>query len=150
MDPFQTPGAVSWHELTTPDPAAAQAFYGALFGWRFETMNMGPGPYHVVKVGADDAIGGIMATPPEAKGAPPMWGSYVTVSDCDAAAAVHRARRQGLPRPDGHPHRRPLCHASGSAGRDDQHHRRRAARGLKARPSGGRARAGAARIIRAP
>lgn len=87
MDPFQTPGAVSWHELMTPDPAAAQAFYGELFGWRFETMNMGQGPYHVVKVGADDAIGGIMAPPPEAKGAPPAWAAYVTVTDCDATAA---------------------------------------------------------------
>jgi predicted enzyme related to lactoylglutathione lyase len=87
MDPFQTPGAVSWTELTTPDPAAAQAFYGKLFGWSFDTMDMGSGPYHVIKVGKDDAIGGIMATPPEAKGMPPMWGSYVTVADCDATAA---------------------------------------------------------------
>jgi hypothetical protein len=87
MDPFQTAGAVSWTELTTPDPAAAQAFYGALFGWRFQTMDMGQGAYHVIKVGEDGAIGGIMATPPEAKGMPPMWGSYVTVADCDATAA---------------------------------------------------------------
>jgi len=87
MNPFQTVGAVSWTELSTPDPAAAQAFYGALFGWRFEPMAMPDGQYHVIKLGAEDAIGGIMATPPEAKGMPPMWGSYVTVADCDATAA---------------------------------------------------------------
>jgi len=87
MDPFQTVGAVSWTELSTPDPAAAQAFYAALFGWRFEAMAMPEGSYHVIKVGEDAAIGGIMATPAEAKGMPPMWGSYVTVADCDATAA---------------------------------------------------------------
>ncbi len=87
MDPFKTVGAVSWTELTTPDPAAAQAFYGALFGWRFEAMPMPEGSYHVIKVSDNDAIGGIMATPPQAKGMPPMWGSYVTVADCDATAA---------------------------------------------------------------
>jgi predicted enzyme related to lactoylglutathione lyase len=87
MDPFQTPGAVSWTELTTPDPAAAQAFYGALFGWRFDAMPMPDGTYHVIKVTDDAAIGGIMATPPQAQGTPPMWGSYVTVADCDATAA---------------------------------------------------------------
>jgi predicted enzyme related to lactoylglutathione lyase len=87
MNPFQTPGAVSWTELTTPDPAAAQAFYGALFGWRFDAMPMPDGTYHVIKVTDDAAIGGIMATPPQAQGTPPMWGSYVTVADCDATAA---------------------------------------------------------------
>lgn len=86
MNPFQTPGAISWAELTTPDPAAAQAFYGALFGWRFDAMAMPDGSYHVIKVG-EDAIGGITATPPQAEGMPPMWGSYVTVADCDATAA---------------------------------------------------------------
>lgn len=47
MDPFKTVGAVSWTELTTPDPAAAQAFYGALFGWRFEAMAMPEGGFSV-------------------------------------------------------------------------------------------------------
>jgi hypothetical protein len=87
MDPFQTVGAVSWTELTTPDPETAKAFYGELFGWRFETMDLGQGPYHVIKVGADGAIGGIMAPPPGAEGPPPTWGTYVTVADCDATAA---------------------------------------------------------------
>ena len=87
MNPFKTIGAVSWTELTPPDPAAAQAFYGPLFGWRFEPMPIGQGSYHVIKLGETDAIGGILATPPQAQGRPPMWGSYVTVADCDATAA---------------------------------------------------------------
>ena len=91
MDPFKTMGAVSWTELTTPDPAAAQAFYSALFGWRFEAMPMADGTYHVIKLSDAQAIGGIMATPAQAQGMPPMWGSYVTVADCDATAAQCQA-----------------------------------------------------------
>lgn len=85
-DVYQTPGAFSWNELMTPNPKAACEFYGSLFGWTVETMNMGQGPYHVVKVGGT-AIGGIMQTPPDAGPMPPMWGVYVTVADLDAALA---------------------------------------------------------------
>ena len=36
MDVYTTPGAFSWSELMTSDPASAREFYGALFGWRFD------------------------------------------------------------------------------------------------------------------
>jgi predicted enzyme related to lactoylglutathione lyase len=87
MDVFQTPGAFSWNELMTSDPAGALAFYTALFGWTGSTMPMPDGDYHVLKVG-ETAVGGVMALPPEAKagGMPPCWGSYVTVADVDATA----------------------------------------------------------------
>ena len=45
MDAFKTHGAFSWSELMTSDPAGATAFYGKLFGWTFDTMEMGQGPY---------------------------------------------------------------------------------------------------------
>ncbi len=41
--------------------------------------------YTVVKVG-DEAVGSIMAIPPQAEGTPPNWGGYVTVDDVDATA----------------------------------------------------------------
>ncbi|MFT3821115.1 MAG: VOC family protein [Rubrivivax sp.] len=85
MDAFKTPGAFSWCELMTSDPAAASAFYGKLFGWTIETMDMGTGPYHVVKVGSD-GVGGLMKTPPDAGPMPPAWSCYVTVADVDATA----------------------------------------------------------------
>ena len=85
QDVYQTAGAFSWTELTTPDPKAAAAFYGALFGWKFDVMNMGQGDYQVVKAG-DTAVGGIMGTPPNMPaGAPPCWSAYVTVANTDAA-----------------------------------------------------------------
>jgi predicted enzyme related to lactoylglutathione lyase len=85
QDVYKTAGAFSWNELMTTDPQAAAEFYGTLFGWKFDTMDMGTGPYRVIKAG-DTAVGGMMALPPEAKGMPPMWGSYVTVASADATA----------------------------------------------------------------
>ena len=87
MDAYKTHGAFSWSELLTRDPAAAAEYYGKLFGWTFETMDMGTGPYRVIKVG-DTAIGGLMAVPPDAPTMPPAWGSYVTVTDVDATVAT--------------------------------------------------------------
>ena len=84
QDVYKTVGAFSWTELMTSDPKAAKEFYAKLFGWKFETMNMGQGDYHVVKAG-DTSVGGIMATPPDAKGMPSTWGAYVTVQNTDAA-----------------------------------------------------------------
>lgn len=85
MDVFTTPGAFSWSELMTPDPASAREFYGALFGWTFDEMPMPDGTYNVIKLG-DAAVGGIMGTAPGAGPMPPMWGCYVTVADADATA----------------------------------------------------------------
>lgn len=90
MDVFRTHGAFSWSELTAGDPAAAAAFYEPLFGWRVETMDMGGGPYRVLKVG-ETAVGGIMKTPAEAGAMPPAWGCYVTVDDVEATAAQSTA-----------------------------------------------------------
>lgn len=84
-DVYKTAGAFSWTELMTSEPAAAKTFYGSLFGWQFDTMNMGQGDYHVVKT-AGTAVGGIMGIPPESKGMPTAWSAYVTVADADAAA----------------------------------------------------------------
>ena len=94
MDAFKTHGAFSWSELMTTDPKAAVAFYGALFGWTSEAMDMGDGgAYHVQKLG-DAAVGGITGMPPGAPaGMPPVWGCYVTVADIDAAVA--QAERLG-------------------------------------------------------
>jgi hypothetical protein len=86
MEPFKTHGAFSWCELMTSDPQAATEFYGKLLGWSFDTMDMGMGPYRVVKAG-DAAIGGVMGLPPGAGPMPPMWGCYVTVDDVDETVA---------------------------------------------------------------
>ena len=86
MDVYKTHGAFSWSELSTTDPTAAAAFYGKLFGWAVDTMEMGMGPYHVVKVG-DTSVGGLMGMPPGSPPMPPHWGCYVTVSSVEDTLA---------------------------------------------------------------
>ncbi len=85
MDVYTTPGAFSWSELMTTDPASAREFYGALFDWTFEEMPMPDGTYNVIKLGGA-SVGGIMGTPPGSSRMPPTWGCYVTVADADATA----------------------------------------------------------------
>jgi uncharacterized protein len=87
MDAYKTHGAFSWSELMTTDPKAAVAFYGQLFGWKSEDMDMGTGAYHVQKLGTE-SVGGIMGMPPDVPaGMPPVWGCYVTVTNVDETVA---------------------------------------------------------------
>lgn len=84
-DTRNKPGAFSWNELLTNDPAAAVKFYSALFGWTTQEMPMGDFNYTMLKAGGED-VGGLMPIPPMSQGMPPCWGAYVTVSDVDATA----------------------------------------------------------------
>jgi predicted enzyme related to lactoylglutathione lyase len=85
MEVFKTHGAFSWMELMTPDPAAAAAFYGELFGWKVAEPNAQMGGYRVVSIG-DAGIAGISAPMPGSPPMPPHWGGYVTVTNVDQTA----------------------------------------------------------------
>jgi predicted enzyme related to lactoylglutathione lyase len=85
MEAMKTHGAFSWNELTTTDPAAAAAFYSALFGWSVKEMGAEMGGYRVVNVG-DTGVGGIMQCP-EGQPIPPHWGAYVTVDNVEQTIA---------------------------------------------------------------
>ena len=95
---FMTHGTLSWNELMTTDVAAARHFYGALFGWETEDYPGEEMNYVLVKVGGE-AVGGMMALPPECAGMPPAWGVYVTVADVDATARQVEALGGTLLRP---------------------------------------------------
>src|SRR5262245_27540175 len=81
------PGVPCWIDSTQPDPEAAVAFYGGLFGWEFEdVMPAGAGTvYFIARLRGEDvaAVGSI----PE--GAPQMaaWNTYIWVESADATAA---------------------------------------------------------------
>ena len=85
QDPYKQHGAFSWFELVTTDVDDAKKFYTQLFGWETEDMPMENMSYTITKIG-DEGVGGIMPLPPEAEGAPPHWGVYITVDDVDATA----------------------------------------------------------------
>lgn len=80
-------GCFWWVDLTTPDPAAAKAFYGELFGWTYDDSPVGNGAvYSMAKLDGLDvcAMNGQRA---EQAGMPPMWTAYLTVDDVDAVTA---------------------------------------------------------------
>jgi predicted enzyme related to lactoylglutathione lyase len=84
------PGVPCWVDTTQPDPEAAAAFYGGLFGWELEDA-MPPGSevhYYIGRIRGGDvaAIGSI------SEGAPPMalWNTYVWVDSADDTASKVR------------------------------------------------------------
>jgi uncharacterized protein len=80
-------GTPSYVELVTPDQQAAKDFYGPLFGWDFEDVDMGEaGVYVAVSVGGD-SVAGITGQMPQLAGHPAFWGVYITVDDLDATVA---------------------------------------------------------------
>jgi predicted enzyme related to lactoylglutathione lyase len=78
-----TPGALTWNDLVTPDPDAAARFYGALFGWTTEEIP-DAGGYRVIKNG-ERSNGGIMPADPQGGGpdTPPSWMPYFGHEDVD-------------------------------------------------------------------
>jgi uncharacterized protein len=82
-------GHCAWNELSTTDPEAAKAFYGAQFGWVQEgEMDMGPlGKYEFWWDGAKRfMLGAVM--PKMAEMPVPFWTYYFRVPDIDAACSA--------------------------------------------------------------
>jgi uncharacterized protein len=82
------PGVPCWIDTTQPDPEAAVAFYGGLFGWELEDVMPpdSPTPYFIGRLPGGDvaAISG--------GDGPAVWNTYVWVEDADVATArVHAA-----------------------------------------------------------
>jgi predicted enzyme related to lactoylglutathione lyase len=87
------PGVPCWVDTTQPDPEAAVAFYGGLFGWQFEEVTPAGAPerYFTARLGGGDvaAVGSL----PQGAPAEAAWNTYVWVADADATAAkVYEAR----------------------------------------------------------
>jgi predicted enzyme related to lactoylglutathione lyase len=76
------PGALVWNELHTGDLAAANAFYGAVFGWTQQPFGDDPTFRYDVQKVTDQSIGGIF----QSDGAT-GWQAYFSVADPDATAA---------------------------------------------------------------
>ena len=77
-------GTPSWVDLTTPDTAAAQSFYGSVFGWT--TSDLGPeaGGYGMFQKDGANVAG---VGPAQGEGQPPVWTSYISVVDAEATVA---------------------------------------------------------------
>jgi uncharacterized protein len=89
------PGTFCWSDLTTTDQGAAKEFYGGLFGWEAEDMPVGEGAYYSMMRLEGKDVAAIAPQPPPQRdaGAPPVWNSYISVENADAAVA--RAQELG-------------------------------------------------------
>jgi uncharacterized protein len=83
-------GGIHWVELHSTDIDADLAWLNASFGITSEAMEMGMGPYNILKSG-ETMIGGALAQQHE--GAPSMWLPWVRIQDVDGA--VERASASG-------------------------------------------------------
>jgi uncharacterized protein len=84
------PGVPCWADTSQPDPEAAAAFYGSLFGWELEDA-MPPGSemhYYIGRIRGGD----VAAISSISEGAPPMalWNTYVWVDSADETASKVR------------------------------------------------------------
>lgn len=89
------PGALCWNELNTRDVEAAKAFYGAVFGWTFDTQTMPDGNSYTAIELDGEPVGGILDqdqrdVPAEV---PAYWAVYFAVEDTDAS--LERAKQLG-------------------------------------------------------
>lgn len=77
-------GDFIWYELMSTDHRAAEAFYGPLVGWKFDSDE---GYRHIAA--SEGHIGGILQLTQEmtSGGARPAWVGYVTVDDVDKIVA---------------------------------------------------------------
>jgi predicted enzyme related to lactoylglutathione lyase len=71
------PGTLTWNDLNTGDPAAAQEFYEALFGWSFEKVP-GDFDYWVIRNG-ERSNGGMLRF----QDGPSFWLPYFAVEDVE-------------------------------------------------------------------
>ncbi|MGW5874952.1 VOC family protein [Nocardiopsis terrae] len=99
MERTDDPNTVMWTELWAPSAQGAKEFYGGLFGWEFNDVELpgGQGTYSTVRpagLGEDRYFGGIMgvapADLPQTQGRAD-WHPVFHAADCDRSAAETEA-----------------------------------------------------------
>jgi len=79
------PGKLVWAELVTPDLAAAERFYGGIFGWTFHHLGNGETDYAVAKLG-DAPIAGLVQRPAQStRGGQAAWLPFLSVASVQEA-----------------------------------------------------------------
>jgi predicted enzyme related to lactoylglutathione lyase len=87
------PGVPCWIDTNQPDPDAAAAFYGGLFGWQFDDVTPPGAPVrYLAALLRDEPVAGVASQPPGSE-RPVAWDTYVWVTDADETAA--RVREAG-------------------------------------------------------
>src|ERR1700733_10581297 len=81
------PGVPCWGDPSQPDPPAAVAFYGGLFGWDFEDAlpPSSAGSYFIARLRGGDVAA--VGSQPGGAPLPAAWNTYVWVQSADEAAS---------------------------------------------------------------
>src|SRR5688572_23404966 len=90
-----------WHDLMSTDREVSLRFFGDLFGWTVQAIDMGEhGEYQMLHAGGQ-SFGGAVGLGNEA-GRPSHWISYIGCDDVDAVAAraAEIGGRVGVPPTD--------------------------------------------------
>ncbi|HEY3851661.1 MAG TPA: VOC family protein [Steroidobacteraceae bacterium] len=95
------PGKVIWADLVTPDLAAAERFYGGLFGWTFQDIRAGDFDYAVATLGGHPVAGMFQKPIPAGQHRQPAWLTFIAVRDVEEAsreALSHGAKSLAPPK----------------------------------------------------
>jgi predicted enzyme related to lactoylglutathione lyase len=89
------PGKMVWADLVTPDLAAAEKFYGTLFGWTFQGIHTGKSEYAVAVIDGRPIAGLLQKAMPSGSRQQPAWLTFLATSDLDGikrSAVAHGAK----------------------------------------------------------
>jgi predicted enzyme related to lactoylglutathione lyase len=95
------PGKVIWADLITPDLAAAERFYGPLFGWTFQDLRAGNSVYAVATLGGHPVAGIFQKPVPAGEHRQPAWLTFIAVRSVEEArteALAHGAKSLSPPK----------------------------------------------------
>jgi uncharacterized protein len=81
-------GKMVWADLVTPDLAAAEKFYGSLFGWTFQSVHAGSSGYAVAMLGGRPVAGLLEKAIPSGERHQSAWLTFLAASDMDAVKKV--------------------------------------------------------------
>jgi predicted enzyme related to lactoylglutathione lyase len=77
-------GKVIWVDLVTPNLAAAEHFYGGLFGWTFQEFHSRSTDYAVAVLNGRPVGGLVQRAAPAGEHRQPAWLTFLAVTDVDA------------------------------------------------------------------
>lgn len=86
------PGSLTWEDLRSTDPQSARAFYGALFDYEYDAVEMAGPDYATFRLRSEQApLGGMGPMMGSPDGTPSHWLVYFGVADTDAAVTAAEA-----------------------------------------------------------
>lgn len=81
-------GKFIWHDLISDNPQGTEAFYSALFGWKFQSLELLGASYWIISLDGTPIAGMVDQSEIAAQRDISQWMSVMSVRDPDAAVRV--------------------------------------------------------------